>query len=366
MRQSILDEVLGNTNRLKSLLGGADRRKVDEYLTSLREIEQQVDRAAKDGTVIEPGIEKPFGVPVEFPDYFRLMSDMMILAFKADITRISTMIVGREGSVRAYPEIGVADGHHPLTHHQGNLEMLAKVRQINELHARLFAEFLQKMKNTPEGDSNLLDQSLIVLRQRPVGRQRPHPRSAADAARRPRRRLRHAGPPRHLPARNAGHQSVHDDAGSGGRDARPGGRFDRTVDRSVAGMSQDPKGPLGPPPIGVVYNTSMARPDAALALAALYVSASRRESRMGAVCVTGAGLDTAIFCDIVVAVLLRRPGTRAVQQHRAAGRPRPGIADAARSTDGESGRPPQAARRRPRNTPAPSRNSPTRHSPMPC
>ena len=100
-------------------------------------------------------------MPVEFPDYFRLMSDMMILAFKADLTRISTMIVGREGSVRAYPEIGVADGHHPLTHHQGNLEMLAKVRQINELHARLFAEFLQKMKNTPEGDSNLLDQSLI-------------------------------------------------------------------------------------------------------------------------------------------------------------------------------------------------------------
>jgi hypothetical protein len=161
MRQSILDEVLGNTNRLKSVLGGADRRKVDEYLTSLREIEQQVDRAASDGLLIEPGIEKPFGVPVEFPDYFRLMSDMMILAFKADLTRISTMIVGREGSVRAYPEIGVADGHHPLTHHQGNMEMLAKVRQINELHAKLFAEFLIKLKNTPEGDSNLLDQSLI-------------------------------------------------------------------------------------------------------------------------------------------------------------------------------------------------------------
>jgi hypothetical protein len=135
---------------------------MDEYLTSLREIEQQVDRAASDGMLIEPGIEKPFGVPVEFPDYFRLMSDMMILAFKADLTRISTMVVGREGSVRAYPEIGVADGHHPLTHHQGNLEMLAKVRQINELHARLFAEFLVKMKNTPEGDSNLLDQSMIV------------------------------------------------------------------------------------------------------------------------------------------------------------------------------------------------------------
>jgi len=107
-------------------------------------------------------MEKPFGIPVEFPDYFRLMTDMMVLAFKADITRISTMIVGREGSVRAYPEIGVNDGHHPLTHHQGNMDMLAKVRQINELHATLFAEFLIKLKNTREGDSTLLDQSLIV------------------------------------------------------------------------------------------------------------------------------------------------------------------------------------------------------------
>jgi hypothetical protein len=161
MRQSILDEVLGSTTRLASALGGSDRRKLDEYLTSVREIERQVDRAAAEGATIEPGIDKPFGVPVEFPDYFRLMTDMMVLAFKADVTRISTMIVGREGSVRAYPEIGVADGHHPLTHHQGNMEMLAKVRQINELHAKLFTEFLVKLKSTPEGDSNLLDQSMI-------------------------------------------------------------------------------------------------------------------------------------------------------------------------------------------------------------
>jgi hypothetical protein len=162
MRQSILDDVMGNTQRLQSTLGGADRRKLDEYLTSVREIEQQVERAAKDGTMLDPGMDKPFGVPTEFPDYFRLMTDMMIVAFKADITRLSTFMVGREGSVRAYPEVGVTDAHHPLTHHQGNMDMLAKVREINILHAKLFAEFLQKLKNTPEGDSNLLDQSLIV------------------------------------------------------------------------------------------------------------------------------------------------------------------------------------------------------------
>ncbi|HLQ78769.1 MAG TPA: DUF1552 domain-containing protein [Terriglobia bacterium] len=162
MRQSILDEVMEQTQKLESTLGGTDKRKLDEYLTSVREIELQVARAAKDGTVLDPGIEKPFGVPSEFPDYFRLMTDMMLIAFKADISRISTLMVGREGSVRPYPEIGIGDGHHPLTHHMGNMEMLDKVRQINTLHVQLFAEFLQKMKNTKEGDSNLLDRSMIV------------------------------------------------------------------------------------------------------------------------------------------------------------------------------------------------------------
>jgi hypothetical protein len=162
MRQSILDQAMGDAHKLESNLGGADRRKLDEYLTSVREIEQQVERAEKDGAVIDPGMEKPFGVPPEFPDYFRLMTDMMLVAFKADLTRFSTIMIGREGSTRAYPEIGVADGHHPLTHHMGNMQMLDKVRQINCLHLKLFAEFLQKLKNTREGDSNLLDQSLIV------------------------------------------------------------------------------------------------------------------------------------------------------------------------------------------------------------
>jgi hypothetical protein len=162
MRQSILDTVIDDAEGLISTLGGTDRRKLDEYLTSIREIEQQVDRIVAEGTVIEPGIEKPFGIPATFDGYFRLMTDMMLIAFKADITRISTVMVGREGSNRAYPEIGVNDSHHPLTHHMGNMDMLDRVRKINVFHATLFAEFLQKLKDTPEGDSNLLDQSLIV------------------------------------------------------------------------------------------------------------------------------------------------------------------------------------------------------------
>ncbi len=142
----------------------------------MREIEQQVQRAEKDGMIIDPGMDKPYGVPPEFPDYFRLMTDIMIAAFKTDSTRVATLMIGREGSTRAYPEIGIADGHHPLTHHMGNMEMLEKVSQINSLHLRLFSEFLVKLKATKEGDGNLLDQSMIVYGSgiSSSGRQCPH------------------------------------------------------------------------------------------------------------------------------------------------------------------------------------------------
>ena len=159
MRRSILDLVMGDAKKLSATVGASDKRTLDEYLTSVREIERQIEQA---GPAIDPGVEKPFGVPPEFPDYFRLMTDMMVAAFRADVTRFSTLLVGREGSIRAYPEIGITDGHHPLTHHRGNAQMLEKVRQINQHHVRLFGGFLEKMKETREGDSNLLDQSLIV------------------------------------------------------------------------------------------------------------------------------------------------------------------------------------------------------------
>ena len=162
MRASILDGAGADTKKLESNLGASDRRKLDEYLTSVREIEQQVQRAEKDGVVIDPGMEKPYGVPPEFPDYFALMTDILIAAWKTDSTRVATIMIGREGSTRAYPEINISDGHHPLTHHMGNMTMLDKVRQINSLHLKLFAEFLAKLRTVKEGDSNLLDQSMIV------------------------------------------------------------------------------------------------------------------------------------------------------------------------------------------------------------
>ena len=162
MRRSILDLVSDDTKKLQGTVGAVDRRKLDEYLTSVREIELQVAKVEKEGLIIDPGMEKPFGIPNEFNDYFKLMTDMMIVAFRADLTRVATIMVGREGSTRSYREIGIPDGHHPLTHHMGNKEMLSKVTDINCYHAKLFAGFLKRLKDTKEGDSNLLDNSMIL------------------------------------------------------------------------------------------------------------------------------------------------------------------------------------------------------------
>ena len=161
-RRSILDLVNERTTTLASTLGPVDRRKLDEYLTSIREIEQRIEKAEKDMTGLTPTIDKPTGVPVLYADYVNLMFDLQLIAFQADQTRIITMMMGREGSMRTYPEIGVPDPHHPLTHHRGNPEWIERVTKVNSLHMELFAGFIGKLKATPDGDGTLLDHSIIV------------------------------------------------------------------------------------------------------------------------------------------------------------------------------------------------------------
>ena len=161
-RRSILDLVGERTTQLAADLGPADKRKLEEYLSSIREIEQRIERAEKDFTGLTPGIDKPTGIPVAYADYANLMFDLQILAFQTDSTRIITMMMGREGSMRTYPEIGVPDPHHPLTHHRNNAEWIEKVTKVNTMHMELFAGFVQKMKDTPDGDGSLLDHSMIV------------------------------------------------------------------------------------------------------------------------------------------------------------------------------------------------------------
>ncbi|HXW04755.1 MAG TPA: DUF1552 domain-containing protein [Vicinamibacterales bacterium] len=161
-RRSILDLVSARTTELSADLGPADRRKLDEYLSSIREIERRIERAEQDLTGLVPTIDKPTGIPVLYPDYVNLMFDLQVIAFQTDQTRIVTLMMGREGSMRTYPEIGIPDPHHPLTHHRGNAEWIEKVTQVNTLHMELFAGFIEKLKNTPDGDGSLLDHSMIV------------------------------------------------------------------------------------------------------------------------------------------------------------------------------------------------------------
>lgn len=161
-RKSILDLVQSDTKKLVTNLGANDKRKIDEYLYAIREIEQRIAAAEKDNRQITPGIEKPAGIPITFVEYSKLMCDLQLMAFQTDLTRISTLMFAREGSMRVYPELGISDPHHPLTHHRNTPEWIEKVAQINTFHVKLFAEYLQKLKDTKDGDGSLLDHSMIV------------------------------------------------------------------------------------------------------------------------------------------------------------------------------------------------------------
>ena len=161
-RKSVLDYVNERTKKLVSTLGPTDRRKMDEYLTAIREIERRIARVESDNRQLTPEIDKPNGVPTNFADHVRLMHDLLVVAFQSDITRISTMLYSREGSNRAYPELGFTDGHHPITHHRYIPELVEKVTKINAYHLEQFAYFIGKLKSIPEGDGTLLDHCMIV------------------------------------------------------------------------------------------------------------------------------------------------------------------------------------------------------------
>jgi len=161
-RRSILDLVADRTNSLVSTLGPSDRLKVDEYLTSVREIERRIQLAEQDTREITPDFEMPSGVPVTFAEYATLMYDIQAVAFQADLTRVATLMIGREGSLRTYPEIGVPDPHHPLTHHQNNPDWIEKITKVNTFHTELFSKFIGKLRSMREGDGTVLDHSIIV------------------------------------------------------------------------------------------------------------------------------------------------------------------------------------------------------------
>ena len=160
---SLLDWMKDDIARLQKKLGPGDRTKVAQYLDSVREVERRIQMAeSKTADSTLPDLDRPIGVPALYAEHAKLMFDLQVLAMQGDVTRVLTFQLARETSNRSYPEIGISEGHHPLTHNSGNPEMLAKCARINAYHVSLFSYYLQKLKATPDGDGTLLDHSLIL------------------------------------------------------------------------------------------------------------------------------------------------------------------------------------------------------------
>lgn len=161
-RASILDSITGEVNRLAGTLGSGDRNKLDEYLGSVREVERRIENAESHAAREVRLPDRPTSVPDSFDDHARLMFDLQVLGFQADVTRVSSMVMGRELSSLTFPQIGVPEGHHGISHHRGEADLIAKKARIDVYHSQLFAYFLERMQSIEDGDRTLLDNSLIV------------------------------------------------------------------------------------------------------------------------------------------------------------------------------------------------------------
>ena len=161
-QRSILDAVMGKVADLEKNLAPYDRQKLDEYLESVREIERRIQMAEQQADRELPEVSSPAGIPTSWEEHAKLMFDLMILAYQTDMTRVISFMVGREESGVTYPQIGVTEPHHPLSHHRDNKEKIEKLARINAYHMQVFTEFLTKMASTPDGDGSLLDNTMLL------------------------------------------------------------------------------------------------------------------------------------------------------------------------------------------------------------
>ncbi len=162
-KKSILDFVADDANRLKGKISATDQRKLDEYLTGVRELETRINRAGLENVKAPPGVAVPPGIPKEYADHIRLLCDLLVLAFQGDLTRVSTFVFANEGSNRSYKFIDVPEGHHDLSHHGGNKEKMDKIKQINRFHTTQLGYLLGKLKAAKESDgSPLLDHCMLL------------------------------------------------------------------------------------------------------------------------------------------------------------------------------------------------------------
>jgi hypothetical protein len=162
-KQSLLDSVVEEATRMRKSLGPADGAILDEYLTNIRDVEQQLDRMDSRAAAVPEGAVAPLGLPDNVDDHLTVTYNLMLLAFQADVSRVFTFMVGHEGSGRSYAHIGIPEPHHPVSHHGDTAEGIAKYGKLTTYHVAKLAEFIEKLKATPDGDSTLLDRSLIYF-----------------------------------------------------------------------------------------------------------------------------------------------------------------------------------------------------------
>ena len=160
--RSILDSVNARVRELQQTLGASDNRKMSDYLESLRDVERRIQKAEEQSTREIPDVQKPAGVPDGFQPHVELLYDLQLLAYQSDLTRVITFMYGREQTGRPYPQIGIPEPHHPLTHHQNDAGKMAKCTIIQTYHVRLFASYLEKLRATPDGDGTLLDNVVLL------------------------------------------------------------------------------------------------------------------------------------------------------------------------------------------------------------
>ncbi len=159
---SILDFVTERLTTLERKLGPTDRTKLSEYLDAIRDVERRIQIAEKQSSRELSSMDRPSGIPATFQEHAKLMYDLQVLAYQSDLTRVTTFMMGREQTGRAYPEIGISDSHHPLSHHGGDPVKMEKVARINVYHTQILAYFLERLKSTPDGDGTLLDHTAIL------------------------------------------------------------------------------------------------------------------------------------------------------------------------------------------------------------
>jgi uncharacterized protein DUF1552 len=161
-RASILDSITEELGRLVKTLGPEDRSTVGDYADSVREVERRIQRVETHAATSAPTLDRPMGIPERFDEHVKLMFDLQCLAFQADVTRVVTFMLGRELNFRTYPEIGITEGHHGLSHHSDDPNKLSRYAKLNTYQAQLFAAFLERLRSTPDGDGNLLDHSMFL------------------------------------------------------------------------------------------------------------------------------------------------------------------------------------------------------------